>query len=374
MMTAEFIRSLAFSAPVICALCCIVMMLIDSAQIGITPQDKRMRLFMAFTYLVAALCWTGLVLYITNRKLFANYQPLFLLTLMFDQVLIYRFVYVITATGERWKFCRLHFYIPLLIAAVSVFCALSIPVEQRIRIIFEGNTVPVSWCYVMLHMATCVLFIVYNTLYPVLGLIRMRNYRRRIVNYSADIQRTSVKWLFIMQVLTLITVPVPLAGLLQGINTFTSLWFTWLGAFPAVAVYLIICHNLLSGNYLIVPPDPKEKDDPPGRASISRKKFEQYMREKKPYLNPKLRITEVAGGLYTNRSYVSTFINKEYGMNFSRYINRKRLEELEKLRSSPECAQYSNTDILLMAGFGSYRSYLRVKSEDDKSRVMKLFE
>jgi len=34
----------------------------------------------------------------------------------------------------------------------------------------------------------------------------------------------------------------------------------------------------------------------------------------------------------------------------------------------------SNIDLVLMAGFSSYRSYLRVKKEEDKERVLKGFE
>ncbi|MEI3096093.1 MAG: hypothetical protein V8T33_07025 [Parabacteroides distasonis] len=48
-----------------------------------------------------------------------------------------------------------------------------------------------------------------------------------------------------------------------------------------------------------------------------------------------MRITDLAAGLSTNRSYLSAFINKEYGMNFCRLINRCRLMALDRLRVSP---------------------------------------
>lgn len=374
MIETELIRPLLFSAPIVCALACMTMMLIDSVRPGISAPDKRLRLFMAAAYLTGALCWMGLAIYLTDQKLFVWYQSLFLLTLTLDQVLIYRFVYIITSTGERGTFSSLHFGIPLVLVAVSVFSALSVPMEQQVSVIFYGDRETANWWYRTFYASTSVFFILYNTLYPVLGLVRMRDYRRRIVDYSADTQRISLGWLPVMLALTLITVPVPLAGLLLNINTFTSIWFAWLGAFPAFAVYLIICYNLLSDNYLIISPDTKEEAMPLQKANIDRRKFERYIREKKPYLNPKLRITMISAGLNTNRSYVSALINKEYGMNFCRYINRCRLEEIDRLRSSAGHKQHSNIEIVLMAGFSNYRSYLRAKNDDYESGILKAFE
>jgi hypothetical protein len=55
-------------------------------------------------------------------------------------------------------------------------------------------------------------------------------------------------------------------------------------------------------------------------------------------------------------------------------INRYRLKELDRLRLSPaDRAENSNPDLVLIAGFSSYRSYLRVKSEEDKAKVLKAF-
>ncbi|MDR0506886.1 MAG: AraC family transcriptional regulator, partial [Dysgonamonadaceae bacterium] len=101
--------------------------------------------------------------------------------------------------------------------------------------------------------------------------------------------------------------------------------------------------------------------------------FARYLLEKKPFLNPQLRITDMAVDLCSNRNYVSAFINREYGMNFSRLINRCRLKELKRLRLSPEHADSTNMELVLAAGFSSYRSYLRVKSREDKAKILSEF-
>jgi len=217
-------------------------------------------------------------------------------------------------------------------------------------------------------------------LYPVLGLLRIRRYRRVIVDYSADTQRTSLNWLYIMQLLFLITIPVPLAGLLLHIEVFSNFWISMQGVLPTFFIFPILCYNLLSGNYEIMThdneplPDPSSDNEPLPCLSpvINPKRFDKYLKDKRPYMNPRLCMTDIAATLHTNNKYVSTYINRTYGMNFSRFINRCRLEELDRLRQSPQMNDRSNMELVLMAGFSNYRSYLRAKKEEDRERVLKV--
>ena len=174
--------------------------------------------------------------------------------------------------------------------------------------------------------------------------------------------------------LILVTVPLPFAGLLIGVPVAAVSSLLLFGALAYFINYLILCFNLLNSNYLIIQPDALKNDSPSMAASIDRKHFERYLRDKSPYLNPQLRITDLAAGLNTNRSYISEFISKEYQMNFCSLINRCRLNELDHLRLLPSNATKSNMDLVLMAGFSSYRSYLRAKKEEDKLALLKVFE
>ncbi|GAB6011801.1 helix-turn-helix domain-containing protein [Viscerimonas tarda] len=343
-ITVQTIQALIFSAPAACALVCLVMMLLDTLYTGKNRQEKLLRLFLSLTFTVAALCWTGLVFQAVAPEVFIRYSVVFTLTLIFDQLLIYRFVHIITATERHSRFNRLHFVVPVLLTAV---------VELTGYAVLTG-----------------VVFVVYNTLYPVLGILRIRRYRRSIEDYSADAQRTSLNWLLLMQALTLMTTPVPLFGMLFNVDVFSGSWLSVQGALPAFFIYPILCYNLLSDNYVIVKPDDGPADN---AVEITPKRFARYLRDKKPYLNPQLRITDVAADLHSNRSSVSALVNREYGMNFSRLINRNRLKELNRLRLSPDHSEKDNLQLVLMAGFSSYRSYLRVKSREDRMSVLKEF-
>lgn len=92
---------------------------------------------------------------------------------------------------------------------------------------------------------------------------------------------------------------------------------------------------------------------------INKKAFEDYFRDHKPYLNPDLKITDIASAFSTNRSYLSKFINEIYGMSFSQYTNNWRVHEVKVLSSLDENSTVSIEEISRMAGFGSVRSYWR---------------
>jgi AraC-like DNA-binding protein len=365
----ELVRALAFSTTAVCALTCMAMMLLDVLYTKKNRQEKSLRLFLSLTFMVAALLWLCLSLQATDHRAFVRCFAIFTLMLMLDQILIFRFVYIITAVERNIRFSRLHFVVPVLLTTVTVIITQTVPVDRQIEVVYgsgEGNS-----RFSALYLLTNIVFVIYNILYPVLGILRIRRYRRNIVNYSADAQHTSLNWLLLMQTLTLVTIPIPIAGLLLNIDVFSSSWLSVQGVLPTFFVYPVLCYNLLSDNYVIIAPD-EEESLPDNAAVIDPKRFTRYLHDKKPFLNPRLRITDVASDLCTNRNYVSAFINREYEMNFSRFINRHRLEELERLRLSPDHRKDANIDLVLSAGFSSYRNYLRVKSGEDKAKELKL--
>ena len=93
------------------------------------------------------------------------------------------------------------------------------------------------------------------------------------------------------------------------------------------------------------------------------------MHEHKPYRNANLKITELAQHIGLNRTYLSSFINSEYDMNFCSYINQLRYDEFQRLKSLEEYKNTTDAELAEIVGFGSYRSYTRFASllnKDDR--------
>jgi AraC-like DNA-binding protein len=63
-----------------------------------------------------------------------------------------------------------------------------------------------------------------------------------------------------------------------------------------------------------------------------------------------------------NRTAVSAFINKTYGVNFNRFINQWRVDELKRLLALPGNEKESAASLYRQAGFGELKQYYRTAS------------
>ena len=69
----------------------------------------------------------------------------------------------------------------------------------------------------------------------------------------------------------------------------------------------------------------KELRVPPNESV--KEKVNNYIIGKKAFLNPELKIWDIVENIGINRSYISQFINNEYNISFSHYINKLRIEK-----------------------------------------------
>ena len=370
----DYIQCLGFSLPMFISLMCLVLMVMFRHRNG-DPTQRRLGGIMIATYLSAVCCWLGVILYVVDYNAVVWFNTLFFLALMLDQVLLFHFIFSITGTGRGERFPRLHYIVPVALAVVMGVWSLLTPYDVQYYIIASrGEPAPGYELYSRFFQSTVPIFIVYNVIYPLLGLLRIRLYRREVVNYSADEQRSSVGWMYRLIVLIWLTLPISSGILFVHRSIFFASALTTIGAFLPIFQYLFICYNLIAGNYVIIQPPEQEEKRLRKPKRIDRGRFEAFVRERRPWLDPHLRITDLCVALHTNRSYLSSLINSEYGMNFSRYINLRRLEELDRIRLKPENANALGVEMVLEAGFSSYRSYLRAKADEDARNIVKEFE
>ncbi|MEM6964155.1 MAG: helix-turn-helix domain-containing protein [Bacteroidota bacterium] len=90
-------------------------------------------------------------------------------------------------------------------------------------------------------------------------------------------------------------------------------------------------------------------------ASIA--KIESYFSEAKPYLDPKIRMPELARALNIPRHVFSSIINEHYQMNFFNLINQYRVEHAKALLRDKKNQFYTLETIGEMAGFNSRSTF-----------------
>ncbi len=318
--------------------------------------------------LIAAFVWGCMVVYLQWPTLFVVLQSVYGYTLMISYVVLYRVIFGLTGTGGQERFSVWHYLVPATIPAVLLIWSFFVPLDAQLHIVVLRDQPTAGYkAYAALSAFRAPAFFAWSILYNLLSLRRIMIYKRVIGNYSADEGRSSVRWLRLFVLYMISVALIPLLALILGETIFFgSLWMLIPILFTSAGI-IVLCYNVVSENYVMIAESDacNHKD-----RRIDRKYFEHYIATRKPYLNPQVRITDVAADLRSNRTYVSNFINGEYGMNFSRYINRQRLRELDSLCLDPKNSDAPGIDLVFQAGFSTYRGYKRVKAEEDAQRTV----
>jgi AraC-like DNA-binding protein len=331
MISHELTRAVIFSIPLISALVCLTVTALDVRRS--TEPVRRKIHFQAMTaYGVFALNWTILVAHELLPGLRAGAVVLFLPAALISSALLLRMVHTMTDTGDEARIPRWHLLAPAVMALV------------RIRQ-FQRRTTPVK-----------------------------RKLSKGASAHESSHIRTLERFYWIIAS-ELLSVPVPVFGMLLGIPPFTGGGLVWVFAvLPPVALHIMSCFYLLDDNYMILGCEPQaavpeEVSPAPSVRGLTRERVDRYIDTRKPWLNPSFRLNDMSEDLYSNRAYVSAFINSEYGMNFNRFVNNFRLEEVERLRQEAllKRQRVSMLQLILNAGFSSYRSYLRAKEAAGES-------
>jgi YesN/AraC family two-component response regulator len=86
-------------------------------------------------------------------------------------------------------------------------------------------------------------------------------------------------------------------------------------------------------------------------------RIEEVMREEKPFLQPDLRVSDLARLLHTNRDYISKAIRLDKGMSFNEYVNRLRIEHaITLMKNNP---QIPVLELSIKSGYTSKASFFR---------------
>lgn len=82
-----------------------------------------------------------------------------------------------------------------------------------------------------------------------------------------------------------------------------------------------------------------------------------YFETEKPYLDPELRMDDVAKSLELNRNHISQAINEVGKMPFWNFVNMQRLVEAQKRLKDPSLNHYTIEAIAQDSGFNSLSTF-----------------
>ncbi|MEX0770554.1 MAG: AraC family transcriptional regulator [Balneolaceae bacterium] len=96
------------------------------------------------------------------------------------------------------------------------------------------------------------------------------------------------------------------------------------------------------------------------RKKYFRKEAEQFkiiLREKEPYLDPGFTRDDLCKELNLSPMQFHSMVNRNFGMNYSKLMNKFRVEEAKKLLEKPDSREMKKASVAKMAGFGSLSQF-----------------
>ena len=128
----------------------------------------------------------------------------------------------------------------------------------------------------------------------------------------------------------------------------------------SLGIWMFICYFVYRHESVIdelsdveVVPLEEPAENEPGIATMVQHLFD----DERIYLNPKLKLSDVARMVGTNRTYLSRYFNRDSGQTFYDYVNNYRIKHAEQLLvSSPATL----LEISERSGFNSLSTFRRV--------------
>ena len=183
---------------------------------------------------------------------------------------------------------------------------------------------------------------------------QIRTYEARVEENYASLENTAMPYVRVyLTILTIIGLSYfYLSFTYHPTRLFTQQWL----------VLVLIVYNTAQIVFRRKPwveSDPQETEVEPEDEIKSRycDKLDAWMAKEKPYLNPEFRLVDLMRVLPMNRTYLSQFINVEYGCNFYQYVTNYRIDEAKRLMR--ECPELKLQEIAEKTGFSSATVFSR---------------
>ncbi|MDR0989203.1 MAG: hypothetical protein LBM06_07075 [Prevotellaceae bacterium] len=291
-------------------------------------------------------------------------SPLGFLAFVCYIIAFYGIICMLTRLDEAERFSPMHLIAPLLMTAVLGGLQLAMPTDIGVKFITNHEAeIPAPYLFYkhffLLHRLLELFFILGYTL--AMG-FRLHKYHRKAKSSDSLIVNADywITRMFIFAICTLASSAIFIS--LPRKDFGTSLW-TLLAVFSILALHSELVYHVLMRKqrpYLLNAQQPVRRQY---RGELSRRRLENYFRHKKPYLDSSFKITDLVEVMDVNRTIVSSFINKTYGMNFNRFVNRWRLEEVTFLKGLAYNAGKRIDQLVKQAGFSDVKHYRRALNQ-----------
>lgn len=363
-----------YSIPTISAFTSFMLLLV-TYQERETVVYGNLRTVSLLFYGISVVTTFGIMIFPYSPEVFAFITPFHYGAILAVPILLYHLIWILTPKmGSDNKFSSVHYLLPVLACIVLLVWSFFIPYNVRVEIAqSRTEIVPGYEVYSSISHFRMEARLLVNIVYLVLTLLRIYNYSKTSNQQQKEIIGIKT-WIRLLVSLSTVTLIIAAIGAYKATPNLVYVILSILIGVLLSVLHIELVFRLIKGLFpsatkkIYTHKPVYKKEEVLEGKELNKRFFQQWIKKHKPYLDPSFSLTELSEKLEINRTYISNFVNKTYGMNFSHYLNVCRLKELERLMRLPSNKDKTAIDLIQKAGFGSYRNYLRIKSMEENPK------
>ena len=224
----------------------------------------------------------------------------------------------------------------------------------------------IPYILAMTHVACRIVFAIEVIFTVIVGIRLTRRYDRMVDSFYSDTEEKSSRK--IRTILYLIIITAILSFIFNFIGRYRFIDSVWLLAIPSfifsallfyigyVGIHRYFSFQDLEFNEEELGEEYSSGSNLPQEENL-KNSIIQRVKEERIYLQPNLKIEDLARLMNTNRTYIYQAINQQMGITFHEFINRQRIEYAERLMA--ENPGMPINDVALHSGYTSPSSFYR---------------
>jgi len=359
------IKTIALLLPVYTCLFFAIILLTSNS--GKRSPKTVLGIFMTFAFLL----FFCVLMYQSGNYIIASYfHGIFISTMLSLLPLFYIYILSLTDKDFSFKKSRYHLIIPLIFFLIVTPLHLLLSETDKIYfmnkyILGEFSDNKIMKVIYVFYNAKGYIFAIQTVVYFILSLKKLKEHKKTISNMFAKTEGINLNWLHVFSFIYLLASInaiiinfIPIKTVFQkeivldiSLFLFTLFYFTYglLGLRQKSIIQTIkeLDSSLESNTKL---------EEKPDELLI---KINDYIIQNEVYLNPELKIWDIAKELNSNRTYISKVINENTGMNFANYINHFRVNKACEYLLEPT-NKYLIEELSVKCGFNSISSFNRM--------------
>lgn len=372
------IKFLSLAATAIISLFCCLLIVINmlvakqpeqlhpvDAQPQRKPWSTKILAIAAIMYFLISFSWFSSIIYFLYPKVFLAIHPILYVAMLYSMVLLYYMAFRITRTRKKDSFSAWHFVIPIILMGIVHGSSFIVPYEVQLGIVESGGKEygNYKW-FALLFTSKTLVFFIYNVIYSLLGLKRIKKFEKTLHEYTSDEGNSPARWLYVMFYISLASLPVLLLGSFIGMNPLYNTLFMLLPLFISSFQDIFICYNLIMANFeeLEASITSSRTDKfPPRKKELARYELYKVVVLRKLFAKSDLRALEVQRELKVSHEELTSFIRHDYDLNFSQYVNRCRMREYVTMSNDKKFRDFNELKLIVYAGFSNKAAFRRTQ-------------